>query len=69
MRFVLLWGGAGFTIKSQVIWDLNAMAWGLKAAAFAPTHDVIWFGVKKGVDLSFLESSLNQLCVVLACRS
>ena len=43
-RLAMEW--AGFTIKSQVIWDRQIHGMGDLKAAFAPTHDVIWFGVK-----------------------
>ncbi len=37
---------AGFTIKSQVIWDREHHGMGDTAGAFAPQHDVIWFASK-----------------------
>jgi site-specific DNA-methyltransferase (adenine-specific) len=37
---------AGFTIKSQVIWDREWHGMGDLKASFAPQHDVIWFAVK-----------------------
>lgn len=37
---------AGFSIKSQVIWDREAHGLGDLKAAFAPQHDVVWFAVK-----------------------
>lgn len=37
---------AGFTIKSQVIWDRDNHGMGDLQGAFAPCHDVIWFAVK-----------------------
>lgn len=43
-RLAMEW--AGFTIKSQVIWDRQSHGMGDLKAAFAPNHDVIWFGVK-----------------------
>ncbi len=43
-RLAMEW--AGFTIKSQVIWDRQVHGMGDLKATFAPTHDVIWFGVK-----------------------
>lgn len=37
---------AGFTVKSQIIWDREWHGMGDLKAAFAPQHDVIWFAVK-----------------------
>ena len=37
---------AGYTVKSQVIWDRDWHGMGDLKAAFAPQHDVIWFAVK-----------------------
>jgi site-specific DNA-methyltransferase (adenine-specific) len=37
---------AGFTLKSQVIWDREWHGMGDLKASFAPQHDVIWFAVK-----------------------
>lgn len=37
---------AGFEVKSQVIWDREAHGMGDLGGAFAPQHDVIWFGVR-----------------------
>lgn len=37
---------AGFTIKSQVIWDRCWHGLGDLNASFAPQHDVIWFAIK-----------------------
>jgi len=37
---------AGFTLKSQVIWDRGNHGMGDLKASFAPQHDVIWFAVK-----------------------
>ena len=37
---------AGFTIKSQAIWDRDWHGMGDLSASFAPQHDVIWFATK-----------------------
>jgi len=37
---------AGFTLKSQIIWDRGCHGLGDLNASFAPQHDVVWFGVK-----------------------
>ena len=37
---------AGFNLKSQVIWDRGVHGMGDLGGAFAPQHDVVWFGVK-----------------------
>ncbi len=37
---------AGFTLKSQVIWDRADHGMGDLKASFAPQHDVVWFAVK-----------------------
>lgn len=37
---------AGYTIKSQVIWDRGWHGLGDLNSSFAPQHDVIWFAVK-----------------------
>lgn len=37
---------AGYTVKSQVIWDRDWHGMGDLNAAFAPQHDVVWFAVK-----------------------
>lgn len=37
---------AGFTVKSQVIWDREHHGMGDLKSSFAPRHDVIWFAVK-----------------------
>lgn len=37
---------AGFTIRSQVIWDREIHGMGDLKASFAPQHDVIWFATK-----------------------
>lgn len=37
---------AGWKLKSQVIWDRELHGMGDVRAAFAPSHDVIWFAVK-----------------------
>lgn len=37
---------AGFTIKSQVIWDRGVHGMGDLSSSFAPQHDVIWFATK-----------------------
>lgn len=37
---------AGFTLKSQVIWDRGNHGMGDLKASFAPQHDVVWFAVK-----------------------
>lgn len=39
-------GWAGFTVRSQVIWDRDAHGIGDVHASFAPRHDVIWFATK-----------------------
>jgi DNA modification methylase len=38
--------GAGFTVRSQVIWDRDWHGMGDLAGEFGPQHDVIWFAVK-----------------------
>lgn len=37
---------AGFTVKSQVVWDRERHGMGDLAASFAPRHDVAWFATK-----------------------
>lgn len=37
---------AGFTIRSQVIWDRKTFGMGNTKCTFAPSHDVIWFATK-----------------------
>jgi len=37
---------AGWTIKSQIIWDRQVHGMGDIKASFAPQHDTIWFAVK-----------------------
>lgn len=37
---------AGYTVKSQVIWDREVHGLGDLNAAYAPQHDVIWFATK-----------------------
>lgn len=37
---------AGFTVKSQVIWDRKHHGMGDLHASFAPMHDVVWFATK-----------------------
>ena len=37
---------AGFSLKSQVIWDRGIHGLGDLNGQFAPQHDVIWFAVK-----------------------
>lgn len=37
---------AGFDVKSQVIWDRGAHGMGDLTGAFAPQHDIVWFGTK-----------------------
>lgn len=37
---------AGFTVKSQVIWNREHHGMGDLAGSFAPMHDIIWFAVK-----------------------
>lgn len=37
---------AGFTVKSQVIWNREHHGMGDLSGAFAPMHDVVWFAVK-----------------------
>ena len=39
---------AGFTIKSQVIWDKVVHGMGDLDGAFAPQHEIIWFATKSG---------------------
>jgi len=43
-KFAIEW--AGFTIKSQVIWDKVLYGAGDLKSAFSPGHEVIWFAVK-----------------------
>jgi DNA modification methylase len=43
-RLAIEW--AGFTIRSQVIWDREWHGMGDLKASFAPQHDVIWFATK-----------------------
>jgi site-specific DNA-methyltransferase (adenine-specific) len=43
-RLAIEW--AGFTVKSQVIWDREWHGMGDLKAAFSPRHDVIWFATK-----------------------
>ena len=38
--------GAGFTMRSQVIWDREHHGMGDLKGAFAPQHDVIWYATK-----------------------
>lgn len=37
---------AGFTLKSQVVWDKAMPGMGDTAATFSPSHEVAWFAVK-----------------------
>lgn len=37
---------AGFSVKSQVIWNRESHGMGDLKASFGPMHDVIWFAVK-----------------------
>jgi site-specific DNA-methyltransferase (adenine-specific) len=37
---------AGFRIRSQLVWDRVNHGRGDLRAAFAPRHDVMWFGTK-----------------------
>lgn len=37
---------AGFTVKSQVIWNREHHGMGDLTGAFAPMHDIVWFAVK-----------------------
>ena len=37
---------AGFSVKSQVVWDRGVHGMGDLEASFAPQHDVIWFATK-----------------------
>ena len=37
---------AGFTLKSQVVWDKDWPGMGDTGATFSPIHEVIWFAVK-----------------------
>lgn len=37
---------AGYTVKSQVVWDREHHGMGDLKGAFAPQHDVIWFATK-----------------------
>jgi len=37
---------AGFTIKSQVIWDRGVHGMGDLKSSFSPRHDIIWFATK-----------------------
>lgn len=37
---------AGYTVRSQVIWDRGNHGLGDLAAQFAPQHDVVWFATK-----------------------
>lgn len=39
-------GWAGFTVRSQVIWDRDTHGTGDVRGAFAPRHDVVWFATK-----------------------
>jgi len=43
-RLAIEW--AGFTVKSQVIWDREWHGMGDLKASFGPRHDVIWFATK-----------------------
>lgn len=44
--FRLALGWAGFTIKSQAIWDRGVHGVGDLNGTFAPQHDVIWYATK-----------------------
>lgn len=37
---------AGFLVKGQLVWDREAHGMGDLTGAFAPQHDVMWFGVR-----------------------
>ena len=37
---------AGFTVRSQVIWDRGVHGLGDLKAQFAPRHDIVWFATK-----------------------
>jgi DNA modification methylase len=37
---------AGFTVKSQVVWDREVHGMGDLKSSFAPCHDIIWFATK-----------------------
>ena len=43
-RLAMEW--AGFTIRSQVVWDRLHHGMGDLKASFGPQHDTIWFGTK-----------------------
>lgn len=44
-------GWAGFTIKSQIIWDREVHGMGDLKGQFAPQHDVVWFASKGRCEL------------------
>lgn len=48
--FRLALDAAGYSVKSQVIWDRGSHGMGDLKASYAPQHDAIWFGVKGSYD-------------------
>jgi site-specific DNA-methyltransferase (adenine-specific) len=37
---------SGWSVKSQIVWDRMCHGMGDLSSAFAPQHDVMWFGIK-----------------------